>query len=291
MTNVIPDKAGFDYELAFSRNIGLLTRAEQRSLRDYKIAIAGLGGVGGNHLIGLIRQGFVKFVIADMDNYSIENFNRQYGAEIDTLGEKKSEVMVEKALNINPNCDIEVYDCAINRGNLESFLDGVDLAIDGIDAFNVKDRRDYINHAHSKNIPVISAGPIGFGTAYLVFDKKSPNFDKYFGVDENTSEEEMMLSFALGLMPKMLQKSYMKKINLKQGYGPSSIAGINFATGAVVSNAIKILLERGTVKSVPWVHQYDCYEDKLASVKRTFYGKRDPLRRLKIAIGKRLLNQ
>jgi hypothetical protein len=128
--------------------------------------------------------------------------------------------------------------------------------------------------ANFQNIPVISAGPIGFGIAYLVFDKKSSNFDKYFGVDKNTSEEDMMLSFALGLMPKMIQKNYMKKINLKKGYGPSSIAGINFATGAVVSNAIKILLERGTVKSVPWVHQYDCYIDKLASVKRIFYGKR-----------------
>jgi tRNA A37 threonylcarbamoyladenosine dehydratase len=156
MTSVIPVQVGFDYELAFSRNIGLLTPVEQRSLRDYKIAIAGLGGVGSNHLMGLVRQGFVRFVIADMDRYSIENFNRQYGAEIDTIGEKKSEVMVEKALNINPNCDITVYECAINRGNLESFLEGVDLAIDGIDAFNVRDRRDYINRKLSKYSSYIS---------------------------------------------------------------------------------------------------------------------------------------
>ena len=55
----------FDYTTAFSRNIGWLTLREQDSLRSKRVAIAGLGGVGGSHLITLTRLGIGAFTIAD----------------------------------------------------------------------------------------------------------------------------------------------------------------------------------------------------------------------------------
>ena len=75
----------FNRDEAFTRNIGLLTIEEQERLRDFTIAIPGMGGVGGANLISLVRQGFEKFRIADLDVYELKNFNRQYGARIDTL--------------------------------------------------------------------------------------------------------------------------------------------------------------------------------------------------------------
>jgi len=67
----------FNYEQAFSRNVGWVTRDEQHRLRGKRVAIAGLGGVGGSHLLTLTRLGIGAFHIADFDTFAIENFNRQ----------------------------------------------------------------------------------------------------------------------------------------------------------------------------------------------------------------------
>ncbi len=93
----------YSYDEAYSRNEGLLTLEEQQKLRDFTIVIPGMGGVGGSHLITLVRQGFEKFRIADFDVFEVKNFNRQYGARLDTIWRNKTEVMKEEALKFNPN--------------------------------------------------------------------------------------------------------------------------------------------------------------------------------------------
>ena len=65
---------------AFSRNIGWVTEAEQTSLRQARVAIAGLGGVGGAHLLTLARLGVGRFNISDFDRFEQHNYNRQVGA-------------------------------------------------------------------------------------------------------------------------------------------------------------------------------------------------------------------
>ena len=70
---------GFSYHAAFARNLGWVTRAEQDSLRGKRVAIAGMGGVGGVHLLTLARLGIGAFHIADFDTFDIANFNRQAG--------------------------------------------------------------------------------------------------------------------------------------------------------------------------------------------------------------------
>ena len=88
-------KSAFNYEKAFSRNIGWVSASEQQTLRGKRVAIAGLGGVGGAHLLTLTRLGIGAFHIADFDTFDIANFNRQAGAMTSTLGRKKSEVLAE----------------------------------------------------------------------------------------------------------------------------------------------------------------------------------------------------
>jgi hypothetical protein len=83
----------FRYEQAFSRNIGWVTPDEQAILRTKRVAIAGGGGVGGVHLLTLVRLGISKFHIADFDTFDLPNFNRQVGANMSTLGEPKADVL------------------------------------------------------------------------------------------------------------------------------------------------------------------------------------------------------
>src|SRR5258706_12669057 len=101
-------KAGaqFSYEEAFSRNLGWLNEWEQQDLRHKRIAIAGMGGVGGFHLLTLVRFGIGGFNIPDNDAFELVNFNRQAGATLDSIGHSKVAVMAERARQINPEIRI-----------------------------------------------------------------------------------------------------------------------------------------------------------------------------------------
>ena len=80
---------------AFSRNIGLLSKEEQDLLANTRVAIPGMGGVGGLHLITLTRTGVGKFNLADFDTFEPANVNRQFGARVPDFGRPKMEVMKE----------------------------------------------------------------------------------------------------------------------------------------------------------------------------------------------------
>src|SRR5512143_1514487 len=120
----------FDYDVAFSRNIGWLTRQEQAALRRTRVAIAGLGGVGGVHLLTLCRLGIGKFHLADFDTFDLANFNRQAGATVGSIGQPKLDVMIRQALDINPELEITGFAEGVNAANLDTFLDGVALYLD-----------------------------------------------------------------------------------------------------------------------------------------------------------------
>ncbi|MCB0420372.1 MAG: ThiF family adenylyltransferase, partial [Bdellovibrionales bacterium] len=127
--------AEFNYSLAFSRNIGWFTEGDQETLRRSKVAIAGMGGVGGNYLLTLARLGVGQFKIADFDQFEIGNFNRQVGATVSHLGRDKAMTMAEMAKDINPEIQIEVFDKGVDPQNLDTFLDGVNLYLDGLDFY------------------------------------------------------------------------------------------------------------------------------------------------------------
>src|SRR3546814_6163372 len=105
MTVATSDTA-FDYATAFDRNICWITADEQQVLRRKRVAIAGMGGVGGVHLLTLARMGIGAFNISDLDDFELANFNRQVGASMSTLGRPKVEVMAEMTRDINPEADI-----------------------------------------------------------------------------------------------------------------------------------------------------------------------------------------
>ena len=111
----------FDYQQAFSRNLGWVTEAEQQRLRGSRVAIAGMGGVGGAHLLTLTRLGIGSFAIADMDNFETVNTNRQAGAFTSTYGRPKVDVMAEMALDINPELTIRRFDTGFNEGTSTIF--------------------------------------------------------------------------------------------------------------------------------------------------------------------------
>lgn len=271
----------FDYQSAFSRNIGWVTDAEQDRLRGAHVAIGGLGGVGGVHLLTLARLGVGRFSIADFDTFDLVNFNRQVGATISSLGRSKIDVLAEMARDINPELELKLFPKGVSQDLLDDFLDGVDLYVDGLDFFAFEARRSTFAACERKGIPVVTAAPLGLGVALLVFAPGGMSFEDYFGFD-GCDEMEMAIRFLVGLSPAMLQRGYvadMSRVNLAERRGPSCIAACQLCAGVAAVEALKLLLGRPGVRIAPWGSQFDAYRMRYIRTWRPG-GFRNPFQRL-----------
>ena len=170
----------FSYDQAFSRNLGWVTAAEQAILRHKRIAIAGLGGVGGSHLITLARLGIGAFNSADFDSFEIHHFNRQAGALVSSMGQPKVDVLARMALDVNPELRLKTFPQGVGDENLAGFLDDVDLYVDGLDYFALDVRQKVFEACAERRIPALTAAPLGMGVALLNFLPGSMTFEDYF---------------------------------------------------------------------------------------------------------------
>lgn len=282
--------SNWSYQEAFKRNLGLIDPEEQQRLRQARIAIAGMGGVGGIHLVTLARLGIGKFTIADPDTFEVANFNRQYGATVSSLGQSKAEVMKKAVLDINPSADVRILKEPIGEKNVGEFLKDVDLFIDGIDAFVIKARRLIYRKAAEQGIYTVTAAPAGFSSAFLIFDPKGMSCDEYFGFSDQMSDEDLFINFVVGLAPRSLQRPYMdySYVNLEQHVAPSAGLACQLCAGIVGAFAVKILLKRGPIHAVPYYHQFDAYREMYVRGK-LWGGNRHPLQRVKRWFLKRYL--
>ncbi|WP_374338996.1 ThiF family adenylyltransferase [Methyloversatilis sp.] len=280
----------FDYGEAFSRNLGWFSEAEQAKLRDGRVAIAGLGGVGGIHLLTLARLGIGHFRIADFDRFDVANFNRQVGATMTTLDRPKIDVLAEQVLDINPEIELDRFPQGVATGNMDAFLDGADVYVDGLDFFAFAARRATFAACHKKGIPAVTAAPLGMGTGLLVFVPGGMSFEDYFQL-EGCDETEMALRFLVGLAPAGLHRPYLvepSRIDLARRKGPSTMIACNLCAGVAAAETIKLLLGRGEVRPAPWGLQFDAYRQKTVRTWRPG-GNGNPLQRLILAIGRRQL--
>jgi len=277
-----PDLSNWSYAEAFSRHRGLLHEEEQARLRRSRVAIAGLGGVGGVHLITLARLGIGSFHIADPDCFELANFNRQQGANILALGQGKAEVMQRQARDINPECQVRVFPEAITAANVAAFLDGVAVFVDGIDFFAIETRRLLFREARRRGIWAVTAGPLGFSTAWLVFDPRGMSFDEYFDLQDDQDSNKQLSGFVVGLAPRATHLSYLDlaQVDLRAGRGPSLGLACQLCAGVAAADVVKILLGRGPLYAAPWYFQFDAYHQVLRKGYLR-WGNRHPIQRLK----------
>lgn len=282
-------EASWSYEEAFCRNLGLITAAEQQKLRLSRVAIAGMGGVGGVHLMTLARLGIGKFTIADPDAYEVGNFNRQFGATTRTLGQNKAEVMAAEAQAVNPDLDIRVFSEAVTRDNVHDFLGEADLFLDGVDFFALEARRLLFRTAYELGMWGVTAGPIGFSAAWLTFDPQGMSFDSYFDLRDGMDRRDQLIAFAVGLAPAATHLGYMdlSRVSLDARTGPSASLACQLASGVASSEILRILLGR-PVRAVPSYAQFDPFAGKLCRG-RLWWGNRHPWQRFKRWFLKRTL--
>lgn len=271
----------FEYDKAFSRNIGWLTHGEQAKIRSARVAIAGLGGVGGAHLLTLARLGVANFVISDFDDFDLHNMNRQAGAFMTNMGQSKLATMARMALDINPEIELRQFPDGVKLENVDAFLDGVDVYVDGLDFFALPARRMVFAKCREKGIPVFTAAPLGVGVAFLYFSPTGMSAEDYFKW-EGHDVQEQYARFIAGLSPAMMQRHYLaapEAVNFQEKRGPSTVMACDMCAGVMGASVMKLLLGRGALRAAPWGMHFDVYQQKLKFTWRP-WGNSNPLQQL-----------
>jgi hypothetical protein len=281
----------FSYAEAFDRNLGWFTQTEQKSLQGKTIAIAGMGGVGGVHLLTLVRLGVAKFRIADLDFFEVANFNRQVGAMMSTLEQPKVSVLAKMAKDINPEAEIVEFSSGVTGQNIDDFLRGADLFIDGFDFFALDIRRKTFARCRELGIAAMTAAPVGMGVAFLAFTKDSMSFEDYFRF-EGTSELRQYINFLMGLAPSGMHRSYLvdpSRLDIAKRKAPSTMIGVQLCASFTAAQAVKFLLNRGEVRPAPYHYHFDAYLNKFKAGLRR--GNNTLLQRLKGNAAERMLRK
>ena len=141
---------------AFSRTERLVGSEALDILKTSRVAVFGIGGVGGYTVEALARSGVGSFLLVDNDTVSLTNLNRQIIATTETLGKDKVDVMKERIVSINPDAQVEIRKCFYLPETADSFdLSGFDYIVDAVDTVTAK--IDLIVRANQLGVPVISA--------------------------------------------------------------------------------------------------------------------------------------
>lgn len=125
-------------------------------IKQKKVIVIGLGGVGGHVVLSLIRSGISNITLVDYDIVDITNLNRQVVAKRSTIGKKKTDVMKEIILDINPDCNINIIDTFLDNNNINNIITNeYDYVIDACDTVDAK--KSIIKTCIAKKIKLISS--------------------------------------------------------------------------------------------------------------------------------------
>ncbi|MGH7229916.1 MAG: ThiF family adenylyltransferase, partial [Nitrospiraceae bacterium] len=272
----------WNYDAAFSRHLGLLTPAQQERVRGGCVAIAGMGGVGGVHLVTLARLGVGAFHLADFDQFDVPNFNRQYGATLATIGKEKVEVMADVVRQINPDVRLTLFRDGLTPENCDRFATGADVVLDGIDFFAIEARRLLFRTARQHGLYALTSGPLGFGATLHIFSPRGMSFDRYFDLHDRMSKIDQLIAFMAGLAPRGLHLRYLdlSRVDVAEKTGPSSGIACQLCSALISVEALSIMLDKRPRRVAPWYCQFDPYLHQYVQG-YLWRGNRHPRQRLK----------
>ena len=142
-------------EEQFTRSALLLGAEGVKHLQNARVAVFGIGGVGGFTVEALARAGIGSFLLVDNDDVSISNINRQIIATWDTVGQKKTKVMEARIRSINPKAQVRTVECFFLPENADEIdFTEYDYIVDAVDTVSAK--LEIIVRAKAAGVPVIS---------------------------------------------------------------------------------------------------------------------------------------
>ncbi len=206
----------------------------QEKIKNLKIGIAGLGGMGSNIAQYLARLGVNTLHLADADTVDTSNINRQVIANYQTVGRTKLDVSIEEIKNIAPESNLISFPMGITPENAEEFVKGCDFIVDEIDVFPIEAHTTLHQACRKFNIPVYSAYVIGLGIHFYKFQGEEFKFEDFLNIEEGTTDHDR-LDFIIDSFiphpPSYLNEESIREFKamaLKEGvpiFGPSCLLG------------------------------------------------------------------
>jgi len=234
------EKTAF-YEEMVGRNIGVLTAKEQERLKNTCIAVAGCGGMGGLSAEQLVRLGVGHVKIADPDIFAVHNLSRQCCSTTSNIGQNKAEVLERHFKQINPHLKLDVFTEGVLPGNVERFIDGAAVVIDGTDLSSLDATLAMYRAAQKNNICVVSPNAIGFGVNVFVFGPKTVSLEKFLGLSAGV-DVRMAMTKLVPYVPSYVDPELIRKAAMGEMYIPNIVMPQYFGTSIAVTEAVMMVL-------------------------------------------------
>ncbi|MDD2558772.1 MAG: ThiF family adenylyltransferase [Desulfuromonas sp.] len=171
------------------RTLPILGKEGIDALSTPLIAFAGLGGVGGGAFLNLVRCGVKRFRLSENGIFDPPDMNRQAAAFASTMDKPKIEVYEQLAREINPDVELELFPEGTLASNLERFLDGCDVYVGVIDVEKGADVKAMTPELLKRfNIPLFTAGALGFGALLVAHHPKGMMPDEFWGLLKEKSD-------------------------------------------------------------------------------------------------------
>lgn len=140
---------------------------------------------------------------------------------------------------------ISLFTEGIGEHNIAAFLNEVDVVVDGMEAFRIEVRELLYRECRERSIPIVNAGPLGYGAAVVVFTADGPSFEEYFRIGHGMTRAEKLLALALGLGPGALGDIDPRRIDAEREKGPALASACMLCAAAAATEVLKLITGRG----------------------------------------------
>jgi len=209
--NIIPER--------YHRNLGVVSPYEQVKLLQSKIAIIGLGGLGGTVLELLARMGIGELIIVDKDVTGDSNLNRQILSTETNLGQRKTEVAAKRVKEINSSIEITGHFISIDQNNVKKIIQGAEVVVDALD--NLTSRFILQGACQDLGIPLVHGAVAGFNGQLTTIFPEDKGLELIYGPEKGLppygSEVELGAPTVIPALIASLEAQEVIKMLLKRG--------------------------------------------------------------------------
>jgi len=257
----------FTYDEIFQRNIGLISKTEQKKIRNAKILIVGAGGIGGWSCEFLCRLGFENFIIADPESFEVSNINRQAQASLPNIDVNKAEAVGRYLKDINPNSTTEIVTEGINGENIESLVSRVDFVIDTIDFYAIDEEIILHDFCRKHRKPVFLAQVAGSKATFTNFSPTDPGLDT-FVYTNNKFDMGKSIKFFFPELPAESGKFLLDRIRRGDKAVIPSYSVKPVITAALLVEDVLGYVTKNKFVHTPYIGIYDFKKRQYKTIKR-----------------------
>lgn len=253
----------------------MISNGEQAALSHARIAIAGVGGVGGRLATRLAALGVKSFAIADPDTFDVTNINRQEGADHTTVGQLKVDVIAERILAIAPDAIVDTWPDGINSNNVEDFVRGAHLSVEGADYLRPGIGVRLARASRSAGIPMVLGVEVGFGAFTTWFDPASSRtYERFLGFGDDVSPDamdanKMQADFRRWVphVPRYVQLSVMEDVAAGRMPAPAIAPAVDLCGAMLSTLTFELVIGQPGQKPAPAIVYTDVRERRTRTVR------------------------